>query len=104
MENEMSRSEIVALVTALVLGCCLAGCPVYYDDDDDDAAGSGSCFYLCEGAYGDVSACDTSADATGSEEACEDWAREDCGDMPWRVAEWVEDCDGCDEACAPDFY
>lgn len=29
----------------------------------------------------------------------------DCGDeTPWRVAEWIEDCEGCDSSCAPDFY
>ncbi len=96
----MDSWKIWIAVTLFTLPLVLWACPVAYDDDDD-ASGSASCFYGCQGAYGDNWYCTTEPDALAD---CETWAYDSCGDMAMLDHEAVDDCGGCNDDCAPSWY
>ncbi len=96
----MNNWKIWTAVIVIALPLIMWACPVAYDDDDD-GSGSSSCFYGCQGAYGENWACDTDPDALAD---CETWAYDSCGDLSTLDWEVVEDCGGCNADCAPSWY
>ena len=99
----MKHSKYWMVLLVVSLPMTLWSCPGNGDDDDDDNGGSGSssCFFSCQGAYGENHACDTDADALDD---CETWAHDSCGEQDLLEWELAAGCGGCSSDCAPSWY